>query len=448
MKSSLTLGVSSNMIRLALGLLLSFFGAAHAVDLLDIYRDAVTHDAQYAAAKAQYLSMQERLPQAQASRLPKINLEAGYDYNSVDTNNSQSTGYRDFGSYEYGVTATQSLYRKQNDVAVDLAQLQMVKASTELELAHQSLMLRTLWLYSNVLRARTNLGTVGAQKIAVSEQLELAERNFAVGTATITDQREAKARLDLVLAEELAATNDLRVSKEALQELVGGPISANLAPLKMPIELKVPMPNDIDLWVQRATEQSLEMLIAKHEVIIAQTRVEFNRLGAAPTVDLVGSISDSYAGNSTIGSGFDTTTGVVGLRLRVPLFEGGKVKSETREAISQYDKTSQQLEYVKRKVAQEARVAFLDITTGVARIDAFEQALSSTKLQLESTKLGLEVGVRTAVDVLDAETLLAEARRDMFGAIYDTILAKFRLQAVTGRLVESDLVAINDLFLD
>jgi outer membrane protein len=190
------------------------------------------------------------------------------------------------------------------------------------------------------------------------------------------------------------------------------------------------------------------MILAQHEVGIAQTRVEFNRLGASPTVDLVGSIVDSYAGNSTFGSGSDTTAGVVGVRLRVPIFEGGKVKSETREAISQYDKSFQELEYVKRKVAQEARVAFLDVTTGIARIDAFGQALSSTKLQLESTKLGLEVGVRTAVDVLDAETLLAEARRDMFGAIYDTILAKFRLQAVTGRLVESDLVAINDLFVE
>ena len=447
MKGSLILGVYNNMIRLAFVLLSSFLGTAHAVDLLDIYRDAVRQDAQYGAAKAQYLSAQERLPQAQASRLPKINLEAGYNYNSVDADSTFSQGHRDFGSYEYGVTATQSLYRKQNDIAVDLAQLEMLKATTELEVANQRLMLRTLWLYSDVLRARTNLGTVRAQKIAVSEQLELAKRNFSVGTATITDQREAQARLDLVSAEELAAKNDLRVSKEALQELVGGPITTNLAPLKMPVALKAPMPNDIDVWVQRATEQSLEMTLAKHGVVIAQTRVEFNRLGTAPTVDLVGSIVDSFAGNSTFGSGSDTTAGVVGLRLRVPLFEGGKVKSETREAISQYDKTSQELEYVKRKVAQEARVAFLDVTTGVARIDAFEQALSSTKLQLESTKLGLEVGVRTAVDVLDAETLLAEARRDMFGAIYDTILAKFRLQAITGRLVESDLVAINNLLV-
>ena len=446
-KAIFNVEVFNQMIRLVGLLSLSLFGSAQAVDLLDLYKEAVGKDAQYAAAKAEYLAVQERLPQAQSSQLPKINLEAGYDYNSVDADSTFSTGHRDYESYEYGVTATQPIYRKQNDVAIDLAQLEIVKASTRLEIANQKLMLRTLWAYSNVLRARTNLGTVRAQKLAVSEQLELAKRNFSVGTATITDQREAKARLDLVLAEELAAQNDLRVSKEALQELVGGPVSENLAPLKMPVKLEAPMPNDIALWVQRAKEQSLEMILAQHEVSIAQTRVQFNRLGSAPTVDLVGSIVDSYAGNSTFGSGSDTTAGVVGLRFQVPLFEGGKVNSETREAISQYDKSALDLEYVKRKVAQDARVAYLDYTTGIARIDALEQALLSTKLQLESTKLGLEVGVRTAVAVLDAETLLAEARRDMFNAIYDSILAKFQLQAVTGRLIEADLAAINELFV-
>ena len=435
------------MIRLVAFLISSLFGSVQAVDLLDLYKEAVTHDARYASAKARYLSVQERLPQAQAGRLPKINLEAGYDYNSVDAETAFSSGHSDYGSYEYGVTATQPLYRKQNDVAIDLAQLEIIKANTQLEIANQNLMLRTLRAYSDVLVARSNLGTVRAQKVAVSEQLELAKRNFSVGTATITDQREAKAGLDLVLADELAAKNDLRVAKEALQELVGSPVLESLAPLKMPVKLEAPTPSDINLWVQRATEQSLEMVLAQHEVGIAEARVHFNRLGAAPTLDLVGSIVDNYAGNSSFGSGAEATAGVVGIRFQVPLFEGGKVNSETREAIAQYDKASLDLEYVKRKVAQDARVAYLDYTTGIARIDALEQALLSTKLQLESTKLGLEVGVRTAVDVLDAEKLLSEARRAMLGAIYDSILAKFQLQAVTGRLIEADLVAINDLFV-
>ncbi|MDG1163331.1 MAG: TolC family outer membrane protein [Burkholderiales bacterium] len=436
------------MIRLVSLLFLMFSGSAQAVDLMDIYREAVRNDAQYAAAKAEYLAVQERLPQAQASRLPQINLEAGYDYNSIDSESPFSSGHSDFGSYEYGVTATQSLYRKQNDVAIDIAQLEIIKASTRLELANQNLMKRTMYAYADVLIARTQLGTVRAQKSAISEQLELAKRNFSVGTATITDQREAQARFDLVSAEELAAVNVLRVSQEALQKLVGKPVLESLAPVRMPFDMDAPVPNDIDIWVRRASEQSLEMVLAQHELELAKTRVEYSRLGAAPTVDLVGAVTDSYAGNSTFGAGTDTTAGIVGLRLKVPLFEGGKVNSETREAVSQYDGALQELEYIKRKVAQETREAYLDTITGLARVTAFEQALASTKLQVESTKLGLEVGVRTAVDVLDAETLLAEARRDMYGAIRDSILAKFRLQWITGRMVEQDMVEFNTLFVN
>jgi len=421
--------------------------SAGAVDLLDVYKEAVSRDANYAAAKAQYLAIQERIPQAKSGKLPKINLQAKYDYNNIDADSAFSQGNRDFGSYQYGVTGVQPLYRKQNDIAIDIAQKEVLRANIQLDLAGQQLMVRTLWLYIDALKARTNLGTVRAQKLAVTEQLELAKRNFAVGTATITDQREAQARFDLVRAEELAAQNQVQVTLDALQELTGSPIKGNLAPLKMPVSLDAPMPADVNVWIKRAMEQSLEIALSQHDISIAQSRVEINQYGKSPTVDLVGSVVDAYAGNSTFGSGSDTTSGVVGVQVQVPLFEGGKVNAQTREAIAQQDQMLQLLEYTKRKVAQDTRVAYLDVTTGISRVKAFEEALASTKLQLESTKLGLEVGVRTAVDVLDAEKLLAESRRDMFGAVYDTIFARFKLQATVGRLVEADVAAINELLV-
>ena len=165
-----------------------FFGASSvsAVDLLDVYKEAVSQDANYAAAKAQYLAIQERIPQARAEKLPKINLEAKYDYNNIDADSVFSQGNRDFGSYQYGVTGVQPLYRKQNDIAIDIAQKEVLRANIQLDLAGQQLMVRTLWLYIDALKARTNLGTVRAQKVAVTEQLELAKRNFAeIGRAHV-----------------------------------------------------------------------------------------------------------------------------------------------------------------------------------------------------------------------------------------------------------------------
>ncbi|MEK9876039.1 MAG: TolC family protein, partial [Betaproteobacteria bacterium] len=185
-------------------ILTSVVGLASATDLLEVYRDALSNDAKYAAAKARFNAAQEVIPQARAALAPKVDLDGQYDYNSLDSSNSFSSGYRDFESYKYGVSSSLSLYSKQNDASINVAQQRVAVAGVELEQANQELMRRTINLYFEVLRARTNLGTVRAQKTAVAEQLELAKRNFAVGVATITDQREAQAQFDLVRADEIA----------------------------------------------------------------------------------------------------------------------------------------------------------------------------------------------------------------------------------------------------
>jgi outer membrane protein len=436
--------------RLSLAVILtSVVGLAGATDLLEVYRDALSNDAKYAAAKARFNVAQEVIPQARAALAPKVDLDGQYDYNSLDSSNSFSSGYRDFGSYRYGVSSSLSLYNKQNDASINVAQQRVAVASVELEQANQELMRRTINLYFEVLRARTNLGTVRAQKTAVAEQLELAKRNFAVGVATITDQREAQAQFDLVRADEIAALNNLKVASDSLEQLLGVTITASLSQLKMPIDLKSPDPDDIGVWVLRSNEESLDVILATKRVDLAQRLVESAATGKSPTVDLVGSVYDSHSGasaNSRASS--DSTLGVIGIQVKVPLFEGGLVDSQTRQALSAQETAIQELQDTKRIVGQKTRSAYLGVTTGISRVKAFEEALASTKLQLESTKLGLEVGVRTAVDVLDAERLLAEARRNMSNAIFDTILSQVELQAVSGRLVEGDLAAINDLLAD
>jgi len=432
--------------RLSLAVILtSVVGLASATDLLEVYRDALSNDAKYAAAKARFNAAQEVIPQARAALAPKVDLDGQYDYNSLDSSNSFSSGYRDFGSYRYGVSSSLSLYSKQNDASINVAQQRVAVASVELEQANQELMRRTINLYFEVLRARTNLGTVRAQKTAVAEQLELAKRNFAVGVATITDQREAQAQFDLVRADEIAAQNNLKVASDSLEQLLGVSITTSLSQLKMPIELKSPDPDDIGAWVLRSNEESLDVILATKKIDLAQRLVESAATGKSPSVDLVGSVHDSHAGASAFGAGSDSTLGVIGIQVKVPLFEGGLVDSQTRQALSAQESAIQELQDTKRIVGQKTRSAYLGVTTGISRVKAFEEALASTKLQLESTKLGLEVGVRTAVDVLDAERLLAEARRNMSNAIFDTILSQVELQAVSGRLVEGDLAAINDL---
>ena len=417
-------------------------------DLLSLYREAQIQDAQFAAAKAQFIAAQERLPQGRALLLPNVSFEAGYNRNKLDVEYDSSlfpSGTRDFNAYNYGVTVTQPLYRRQNSITYDQARTQVRQSESTLAIATQDLILRVAQAYFDVLLARANLNTIRSQKTAVAEQLEQAKRNFIVGTATITDQREAQARYDLVVAQELAAINDLEVRNRALEVLTGRPVEGVLAGLRLPITLNAPEPNDMKAWVDQAYDSSLEVRLARQSLELAQQEVERARAGHQPTLDAVGSLTQSYQGSSATGVGSDTRAAVIGLQFNLPLDQGGAVTSRTREAAANQERARQDLESARRTVAQRTREAFLGVTSGLARVNALEQAVASTQLQLESTRLGQEVGVRTSVDVLDAEQQLAIARRNLSEAIYGTVVNQLRLKSAVGRLAEADIADVNRL---
>lgn len=434
------------MISTVAGLILATH--AGAADLLSIFQEARVQDAQYAAAKAQFIATQERLPQGRALLLPNANFEAGYNYNRTDIDydsNAFQSGTRNYDAYNAGVRITQPIYRRQNSLTYDLAKTQVLQAESQLNLAGQDLIVRVSQAYFTVLLARSNLTTVVSQKIAVAEQLEQAKRNFVVGTATITDQREAQARYDLVVAQEIAARNDLEVGQRALEVLVGRSVDDELAGLILPITLSAPQPTDMKAWVDQGYQSSLEVLLARQSLEIAQQEVERQRAGHQPTLDAVGSLTYTDQGSSSFGVGSSTQAAVIGLQLNLPLYQGGAISSRTREAAAQQERARQELENARRTVAQKTREAYLGVTSGLAQVSALEQAVASTQLQLESTKLGQEVGVRTAVDVLNAEQQLALARSNLYQALYSTILSQLRLKAAVGRVAENDLADVNQL---
>ena len=423
---------------------------AFAADLLGVYREAQLQDAVYAGAKASYIAAQERLPQGRALLLPNINFRAGANYNDVDTqykNGLFASGQRDFYDYNYGVTLTQPLYRRQNNLTYEQSKIQVKQAGNQLSAAAQDLMTRVAQGYFDVLLARANLNTIASQKTAVAEQLEQAKRNFIVGTATITDSREAQARYDLVVAQELGAQNDLEVRMRALEQIAGKPVG-ELAGLSLPVTLNPPDPVDMGTWVEQAYQSSLQVALAQQSLELAAREVDKTRAGHYPTLDAVGSLTQNYANSSPQGIGSDARALVIGLQLNIPLYQGGAIDSRVREAIANQEKARQDLENARRTVALQTRQAYLGVTSGLGQVKALEQAVASTQLQLESTKLGQEVGVRTAVDVLNADQQLAAARRDFAQSIYSTILNQLKLKAAVGKLTEADLADVNTLLRD
>ena len=413
---------------------------AAAADLLGVYRDALVSDPGYRAARAQYNAGRERLPQARAGYLPFVSGSAGAYRNSLDRNEGPDLNY---SNQTYSLTLTQPVLRVQNWVAISQAEQQLLQVEAAFSAAGQDLILRVAQAYFDVLLAQDNVALSEAQKKAISEQLAQARRNFEVGTATIVDTLEAQARFDQASAKEIADKNDLEVKKRALQQLVGKPIN-NLAPLKEPLPLAQPSPDSIEAWVTSAGEGSLNVAIARAGLEIARREVERVRAGHLPTVDLAASYTHNR--NPNLSSGIGTlaqSTATAGLVLSVPIFSGGLTQSRVREAVALRDKAQEDLENTQRTVAQAVRQQFLNVTSGIAQVRALEQALASTQSQLESTILGRDVGVRTSVDVLNAQQQVFQTRRDLQAARYAFLLNTLRLKAASGSLAERDLEQVS-----
>jgi outer membrane protein len=426
--------------------LLGLAGGAPAADLNELYRQARESDAAYASARAAWTAAQEKVPQGRAGILPAASLSAFTQYNDREirfrTPGTPATN-SNFNSNSLTLSLTQPVYRRQNWIAYEQAKTQVIQADAQFALAAQELALRVAQAYFDVLLAQDTVAFAQAQKAAIGEQLAQAKRNFEVGTATITDQHDAQARYDLTVAQEIAALNDLEIRRRQLAQIIGRTAPV-LAPLGRNVPLALPDPNRVENWVEQATAASIQVVINEAALTFARQEVERNRGGHHPTLDAFASYSDSAAGSGTQGGpGNDSTSKVVGLQLALPLYQGGATASRVREALANEEKARQDLENARRSAELAARQGFLGVTSGVAQVNALQAALVSSQSSLDSTRLGLEVGVRTQVDVLNAQQQLFSTRRDLAQARYNYILSLLRLKAAVGTLTEDDIVRVN-----
>ena len=432
-------------VTLACALLLSGTPAI-AADLLEIYRLALASDPVYSAARASWTASQEKMPQGLAGLLPQASLSASTQYNDRDLrfrNPTIAGSQAQYNSNSTSVSVSQPLYRKQNFVAYDQGKTQVALADVQFASVGQDLILRVSQAYFDVLLASANLSFTQAQKTAIGQQLAQAKRNFEVGNATITDTHEAQARYDLVTAQEIGAQADVEVKNRTLEQLIGRPAPALAGPARN-FSPTPPTPNAMEPWVERARTNGLAVRIAQETLNFQSQDVVRNRGAHYPTVDAYASLTDSGQGSGVQGgTGTDTTSKIIGLQLAIPLYQGGIVNSRVREALANEDKARQDLENARRSAELAARQGYLGVTSNIAQVRALEAAVISNQSSLDSTILGQQVGVRTQVDVLNAQQLLFSARRDLAQARYNYIASFLRLIAAAGELDEEDLQRIN-----
>lgn len=409
---------------------------AQALDLRQAYDAAFTHDASIRAARAGADAARERLPQALAQRRPQVTLSATRNYNDLESKSSDAFGQprrasNDYYSGNQTLSVRQALYRPYLGAQVGQARAQVDEANASLERDEQALVIRVGEAYFDALLARDQIALLHAQKASNVTQLDAARKSFAAGTGARTDVDEVQARLDMTLAQELEIMQNVEFTQRRLEVLTGRSAAA-LAGLDVPRFVPAaPQLQRLDEWIARAEAASPELQALRAQGEAARLEVQKAKAGHLPTLDAVAQWSRSQSDSvSSVNSRYAQKS--VGLQLSVPLYAGGAVNSQVRQALASEERAREALESARRDLGVRVHQEFRSMTEGVLRVRALEQAERSAQQALLSNQKSLQAGSRTTLDVLQAQQQHITTLRDLAQARYRYLLAQLNLQSLAG----------------
>ncbi|MBI4797384.1 MAG: TolC family outer membrane protein [Desulfarculus sp.] len=417
--------------------LLALAGPARGEGLWEVYQLAWENDPQLKASEAVLLAARQARPKAMAALLPSLaasgmsGLNHFEDKNPpVDPKTGASRPNQDYDSQKYGLYLTQPVVNLQSWVGLPQAGQRQEEAEAHYRASLAEFSLRLLERYLRVLASEERLHWVRAEKLTIAQALQRARRANELGLTTPTAEQRAQAGFDLAEADEIAAENRLENSRDELRELTGVPLE-NLAHLKPSLALAPPQPNDLAHWQRLALTQNHALLAKEHALEAARLEVTRQRAAHAPTLNLTASHYYENTGGRVPGEDLVSS---VGLEVKFPLFEGGAVTAQTREAGHLHDKARQEYESLRRLTSKRASEAFRGVNESLRRARALEQALKSNLTALRATQREVELGVSTMVDFLETLRDLYRGRRDLIEARHEHLLNQARLLQLAGAL--------------
>lgn len=415
---------------------------AGAQSLSELLLQALAADPAVSGARAQLRAAEERVVQARAGFGPTANITANAAENRY--NEAPNFDLRQFRSTQLGIQVTQPVLRNALWPALDSAQAQQQQADAALVQAQADAAQRVIESLFELLKARDSLGYSRAQLAAAGEQRLAARRSFEVGTVAITDVRDAEAKVDNLAAQVAANEAELALRQQVLTELTGQPALAwqgrGLDGQRLPA---VPASSVLE-WLAEATRTSPQIEQARQALASAEAELRKAWQGHAPTADLTYTYSMSKD-NGTVTSLFprrgDIST--VGVNVNIPLFASGATQSKVRETMAQRDKAQADVEVARRNVTLGVRQAFSNALGAIAQAHGLQAAVRSQEVALRANQRGYEVGMRVGSEVLDAQTKLFEARRDLSKARYDAWLNLVKLKVTAGQLTQADVIELD-----
>jgi len=414
--------------------------AVFAIDFLEAFELAQNSDPEILAASFEYQSAINERPQSRAALLPNVRLDF-FSSQVKQKGNKITNPAVNYDSNGYSLSLTQSIYNHDLYLKLEQTDLSIAASAAAYDAAKQALIIRVADAYYNVLGASDNLAFARAEREAIGEQLEQANSRFEVGLIAITDVKESQAQYDLSVASEIQAENLLTTTRETLRTIIGE-FTTSLTTLANSIPLILPEPSNINDWVETALKNNLSLKSAKYQYAIAAKQISINRSGHYPSLNLSLSRDDSRLdidNRPTIDSE-DTT---ISLNLSIPIYSGGLTSARTKSAIAEKERARALREKAIRETTKLSRDSYLGVTTSIAQVKAFKQALISTQTAYEATQAGFEVGTRTAVEVLSVLREQFRAERDYAKARYEYILNLLRLKQAAGILTKQDVIEIN-----
>ncbi len=410
-----------------------------------VYRDAAAEDPQLEQAREAIAAVVETQEQASAALyLPEANFSANVNGTSqavqLSRDSTGASGRSQFMSGGYTLSLTQPILHYDRIIGLQQADSRVAQANSEYAAAEIALLLRVAERYFEVLAAKENLNFAQLQQASLTRGLEETKLHQAAGYLAMTDIQEAQAGADRASADAVEAEHQLNDAQEGLQEVTGRRY-ATLADLSPDIPLVAPNPPQEQEWVKQALAQNLSLLATEYTLESTQAEIQRQAAGHLPSLDAIGNHSFATSGGRFGNADIEDTS--VGLSLNVPLYQGGRVSSKIREAEHRYREALAKWQQQQRAVHRAASKAFLGVTAGISRVQAFAQALRSTQAATAATRSGFQVGRRTALDVIISEREQLRAQRDYAKARYDYLLNTLRLKQTVGTLAPTDLALIN-----
>ncbi|WP_325933569.1 outer membrane channel protein TolC [Leclercia adecarboxylata] len=432
------------LLPILIGLSLTGFSAlSQAEDLIQVYKQARLSNPELRKSAADRDAAFEKINEARSPLLPQLGLGADYTYNN---------GYRDANGIDSNVTSgslqlTQTLFDMSKWRNLSLQEKSAGIQDVTYQTDQQTLILNTATAYFKVLSSIDTLSYIEAQKQAIYRQLDQTTQRFNVGLVAITDVQNARSQYDSVLANEVTARNDLDNAVEELRQVTGN-YYPQLASLNVE-RFKAEKPQAVNALLKEAENRNLSLLQARLNQDLAREQIRLAQDGHLPTLSLnasSGISNTSYSGSRTSGAQYndsDVGQNKIGLSFSLPIYQGGQVNSQVKQAQYNFVGASEQLESAHRSVVQTVRSSFNNVNASVSSINAYKQAVVSAQSSLDASEAGYAVGTRTIVDVLDATTTLYNAKQQLSNARYNYLINQLNIKSALGTLNEQDLLALN-----